>query len=109
MCLTNFAERADTYVGIAQNLVKTGINIEAGRHPVIEQVIENLLFLMMSYLDIRQSHVNYYWTNMGGKSTYMRQTALIALLAYIGSFVPANRAVLDPLIEFLRALVQQMI
>ncbi|WP_033366474.1 DNA mismatch repair protein MutS [Bordetella sp. FB-8] len=67
------------------------IEIEAGRHPVVEKTIERFtpngcrLGAMRRLLLITGP-------NMGGKSTYMRQTALIALLARIGSFVPASRA-----------------
>ena len=70
------------------------IDIKDGRHPVVEQMITNDLFISNdTYLD-NGSHCISVITgpNMAGKSTYMRQTALIVLLAQIGCFVPAKRA-----------------
>lgn len=70
------------------------IDIKDGRHPVVEQVINNDMFIANdTYLD-NQKHCVAVITgpNMAGKSTYMRQTALIVLLAQIGSFVPAKKA-----------------
>ena len=70
------------------------IDIKDGRHPVVEQMIENDLFISNdTYLD-NASHCISVITgpNMAGKSTYMRQTALIVLMAQIGSFVPAKSA-----------------
>ncbi len=70
------------------------INIKDGRHPVVEQMIPNDMFIANdAYLD-NNKHCIAVITgpNMAGKSTYMRQTALIVLLAQIGSFVPAKKA-----------------
>ena len=70
------------------------IDIKDGRHPVVEQMIENDLFISNdTYLD-NGSHCISVITgpNMAGKSTYMRQSALIVLMAQIGSFVPAKSA-----------------
>ena len=70
------------------------INIKEGRHPVIEQMIDHDMFISNgTYLD-EDSHrvVIITGPNMAGKSTYMRQTALIVLMAQIGSFVPAASA-----------------
>jgi DNA mismatch repair protein MutS len=91
--LTTLAERADALNFCRPQLTKTsGINIEGGRHPVVEQVTtapfvpNDLLFHHNRHMLIITG------PNMGGKSTYMRQAALIVLLAHIGSFVPAQRA-----------------
>ena len=70
------------------------IDIKDGRHPVVEQMIQNDMFIANdTYLD-NQRHCIAVITgpNMAGKSTYMRQTALIVLMAQIGSFVPAKKA-----------------
>ena len=82
------------------NFVKPKINengvldIKGGRHPVVEQMIENDMFIANdTYLDNQKKRVSVITgPNMAGKSTYMRQTALIVLMAQIGSFVPAAKA-----------------
>ena len=82
------------------NFVKPKINesgvpdIKGGRHPVVEQMIENDMFISNdTYLDNQKKRVSIITgPNMAGKSTYMRQTALIVLMAQIGSFVPAEKA-----------------
>ncbi len=74
-----------------------GIFIEAGRHPVIEQAQTESFTPNDIQLDEQQRMLIITGPNMGGKSTYMRQTALIALLAHMGSFVPAKRAVFGPM------------
>ena len=70
------------------------IDIKNGRHPVVEQMIENDMFIANdTYLDNQKKRVSIITgPNMAGKSTYMRQTALIVLMAQIGSFVPAEKA-----------------
>jgi DNA mismatch repair protein MutS len=72
------------------------IEIEAGRHPVVERQVENFIPNDARLSGPRQMLI-VTGPNMGGKSTYMRQVALIALLAHCGSFVPAQRARLGPL------------
>ncbi|MCG6935519.1 MAG: DNA mismatch repair protein MutS [Proteobacteria bacterium] len=74
-----------------------GLQIKAGRHPVIEQVQDAAFTPNDIQLDDQTRMLIITGPNMGGKSTYMRQTALIALLAHIGSFVPAQRAEFGPL------------
>ena len=70
------------------------IDIKDGRHPVVEKVIKNDLFVANdTYLDNNNSRIAIITgPNMAGKSTYMRQAALIVLMAQIGSFVPARSA-----------------
>ena len=70
------------------------IDIKDGRHPVVEQMTGNDMFISNdTYLDNQKNCIAVITgPNMAGKSTYMRQTALIVLLAQIGSFVPAKRA-----------------
>ena len=72
------------------------IDIKGGRHPVVEQMIDNDMFIANdTYLDNTKKRVSIITgPNMAGKSTYMRQTALIVLMAQIGSFVPADKAVI---------------
>ena len=71
------------------------IDIKGGRHPVVEQMIDNDMFIANdTYLDNTKKRISIIsGPNMAGKSTYMRQTALIVLMAQIGSFVPADKAV----------------
>ena len=73
------------------------LTIEAGRHPVVERFSEAPFVPNDLRLDADRSMLIITGPNMGGKSTYMRQAALIALLAHIGSYVPADKAVLGPL------------
>ena len=70
------------------------IDIKDGRHPVVERMIQNEMFVANdTYLDNGSNRVSIITgPNMAGKSTYMRQTALIVLMAQIGSFVPAKSA-----------------
>ena len=70
------------------------IDIKEGRHPVVEQMIPNDMFISNdTYLDDKKHRISIITgPNMAGKSTYMRQTALIALMAQVGSFVPAKSA-----------------
>ncbi|MDR2157395.1 MAG: DNA mismatch repair protein MutS, partial [Clostridiales Family XIII bacterium] len=93
--LTAFAEAGEKY-GYVKPLVDGGdvIEIVKGRHPVIERNMTGASFVPNDvYLD-RQARGMLLITgpNMAGKSTYMRQTALIVLMAQVGSFVPADRA-----------------
>lgn len=88
------------YVAETNNYVRPGINtkgkidIKDGRHPVIEKMLSNCMFIENdTYLDNRKNRLSIITgPNMAGKSTYMRQTALIVLMAQIGSFVPAKEA-----------------
>jgi len=90
--LTTFAERARTLDFCMPELVDEPlIEIEAGRHPVVEAQIGNFIANDALLAPARQLLL-VTGPNMGGKSTYMRQVALIALLAHCGSFVPARRA-----------------
>ena len=70
------------------------IDIKDGRHPVVEKMITNDMFIPNdTYLDNGKNRISVITgPNMAGKSTYMRQTALIVLMAQIGSFVPASKA-----------------
>ena len=74
-----------------------GIHIERGRHPVVEAVRSEPFEPNDLFLDEHRRMLVITGPNMGGKSTYMRQNALIVLLAHIGSFVPAARAVIGPI------------
>ncbi len=83
-----------------QNFVRPKVNekgvidIKGGRHPVVEKMLQNDLFVDNdTYLDNHKNRISIITgPNMAGKSTYMRQTALIVLMAQIGSFVPATSA-----------------
>lgn len=87
-------------VATRNNYVKPGINekgvidIKNGRHPVVEKMLRDDLFVSNdTYLDNSKNRLSIITgPNMAGKSTYMRQTALIVLMAQIGSFVPADEA-----------------
>ena len=95
--LNTLAERAETLGYREPELTDTpGIVITAGRHPVVEQVLEEPFVANDVSLgeDCRMLVIT--GPNMGGKSTLMRQTALIVLLAHMGSYVPAERAVIGP-------------
>jgi len=89
--LNTLAERAQSlqFTKPALKLEK-GIHITEGRHPVVEQVLEEPFIPNDLQLDPKQQMLIITGPNMGGKSTYMRQTALITLLAQIGSYVPAS-------------------
>jgi DNA mismatch repair protein MutS len=95
--LCAFAERAAALDYRAPEFVdEQVIEIEAGRHPVVERQVEAFIANDTLLTAARQLLI-VTGPNMGGKSTYMRQAALIALLAHCGSFVPARRARLGPL------------
>jgi DNA mismatch repair protein MutS len=96
--LATLAERADALGWSRPDLVDTpGIRITRGRHPVVEQVREAPF--EPNDLDLHDGRRMLVITgpNMGGKSTYMRQAALIVLLAHVGSFVPADAATIGPI------------
>ncbi|MCG9598476.1 DNA mismatch repair protein MutS [Vibrio sp. Isolate25] len=91
--LQNLAERADSLDYCRPVLSQqAGIHIQAGRHPVVEQVLEEPFIANPIELNPQRKMLIITGPNMGGKSTYMRQTALIALMAHIGSYVPAESA-----------------
>jgi len=95
MCL---AERADTLNYVAPELSeRPGIQIEAGRHPVVEYSTDKHFCPNNLELFQNKSLLVITGPNMGGKSTYMRQTALIVLMAHMGSFVPATKAAIGPI------------
>ena len=95
--LAAFAERALALDWVEPQLVAApGIHIERGRHPVVEAVREAPFEPNDLVLSPERRMLVITGPNMGGKSTYMRQAALIVLLAYAGSFVPASRCVLGP-------------
>ncbi len=96
--LTNLAERADILHFTCPTFTEQpGIHIEEGRHPVIEQVQSAPFIPNDVILNEADRMLIITGPNMGGKSTYMRQTALITLLAYMGSFVPAKVAQFGPI------------
>lgn len=88
------------YVSLQNHYVRPSLNeegrldIRGGRHPVVEKMIPNDLFIHNdTMLDLGENRIAIITgPNMAGKSTYMRQTALIVLMAQIGCFVPADRA-----------------
>jgi DNA mismatch repair protein MutS len=91
--LTNLAERSDSLQWCCPSLMEdAGIEIKAGRHPVVEAVLKTPFIPNDVVLNPQQKMLMITGPNMGGKSTYMRQVALIVLLAHIGSFVPAQSA-----------------
>ena len=95
--LANLAQRADELRWSRPDLVDApGIHVVRGRHPVVEQVRGEPF--EPNGLDLRDGRRMLVITgpNMGGKSTYMRQAALIVLLAHVGSFVPADAATIGP-------------
>jgi DNA mismatch repair protein MutS len=96
--LANLAERALSMRMVEPELVaEPRLCIAGGRHPVVESFLDGPFVPNDLDLDDRRRMLVITGPNMGGKSTYMRQTALIALLARIGSFVPAERAVIGPI------------
>ncbi|KAL8188451.1 UNVERIFIED_CONTAM: hypothetical protein K2H54_000118 [Gekko kuhli] len=96
--LANLAERAETLDYRCPTLINEDqILIEAGRHPVVEQVMTDPFIANPIRLERERRMLIITGPNMGGKSTYMRQTALIVLLAHIGAFVPADSARIGPI------------
>lgn len=95
-----FAERAETLNWVQPSFVEqTTLSIKGGRHPVVEMSLEKPFVPndMLLHEDRRTLMIT--GPNMGGKSTYMRQAALITVLAYIGSFVPADALEIGPIDE----------
>ena len=96
--LANLAERAET-LRLCQPEFSDELlfEISGGRHLVVEQVLEEPFIANDALLNQRRRMLLITGPNMGGKSTYMRQNAIIALLAHSGSFVPASSARLSPI------------
>ena len=95
--LCTLAERAKTLNYVCPIISsQPGITIIGGRHPVLEQVLSEPFISNPLLLSDQRRMLIITGPNMGGKSTYMRQTALIILLAYIGSFVPTEQAIIGP-------------
>ena len=96
--LVTLAERALTLNYVRPQFTDEDcIDIRQGRHPVIEQVQEGPFTANDACLDASRKMLIITGPNMGGKSTYMRQIALVCWLAYTGSYVPAESATLGPL------------
>lgn len=95
--LANLAERAATLNYTCPIFTdKPGIRLVEARHPVVERVLNEPFIANPLNLSPQRRMLIITGPNMGGKSTYMRQTALITLMAYIGSFVPAQQAEIGP-------------
>ena len=96
--LTNFAERALTLNWCLPTLCEDDkIEIIEGKHPVIAPILQEKFIANSLNLNPKNAIVLLTGPNMGGKSTYMRQNALIVLLAYLGSYVPARSAAIGPI------------
>ena len=96
--LSTFAERADNLDFAAPTFNEgTGIHIEAGWHPVVKAASTAPFIANDLQLGDDQRMQVLTGPNMGGKSTFMRQTAVICLLAYCGSYVPARSAAIGPI------------
>jgi DNA mismatch repair protein MutS len=95
--LANLAERAETLNYVAPQFTsRAGLVIEGGRHPVVESTQSSAFTANDLTLNEEQTLLIITGPNMGGKSTYMRQNALIVLLAYMGAYVPAAAATMGP-------------
>jgi DNA mismatch repair protein MutS len=95
--IASFAERADSLSLSKPEIVdESCIDIRGGRHLVVEQVIDTPFVANDMALDAGQKLLVITGPNMGGKSTFMRQAALITILAHIGSFVPAEHLRIGP-------------
>ena len=96
--LANFADCAHKLQLVCPELVpETLIDIKKGRHLIVEEVVKGNFIPNDTLLHEQRKMLLITGPNMGGKSTYMRQTALIVLLAYTGSFVPAETAKIGPI------------
>lgn len=91
--LNTFSQTAERLNYVKPQLtVEPGISIDGGRHPVVEQMTVEPFIANPVRLDEKRKMLVITGPNMGGKSTYMRQTALIVLMAHIGAYVPAQAA-----------------
>ncbi|MFT4615120.1 MAG: DNA mismatch repair protein MutS [Bacteroidia bacterium] len=96
--LANLAERADILSLCQPEFCDEEVfEVVAGRHLVVEQVLEEPFIANDTLLNTQRRMLLITGPNMGGKSTYMRQNAVIALLAHIGSYIPATSARLAPM------------
>lgn len=96
--LANLAERAESLNYHCPTLSEcAGIVFDQGRHPVVEEVMDGPFIANPITITPKRRMLVITGPNMGGKSTYMRQTALIVLMAYMGSFVPAENAQIGPI------------
>ncbi len=96
--LNCFADRAvNLNYALAELSSEPGVEIEGGRHPVVETVLSEEFVANDLCLNDQQKMLIITGPNMGGKSTYMRQTALIVLMALCGSYVPAAAATIGPI------------
>ena len=98
--LASLAEAASSYNYVRPRLAANGeIEIKDGRHPLVERILTRSLFVpndtTLNHHDCEIMLIT--GPNMAGKSTYMRQTAILALMAQVGSFVPAREATISPL------------
>ena len=97
--LVSLAQAGDEYNYIRPKLLDDGtIHIKDGRHPLVERILNRDLFVPNdTHLDNAQNEIMIITgPNMAGKSTYMRQTALLTLMAQVGSFIPAREASISP-------------
>ena len=95
--LSNFAERASTLNYECPELVETpGFDITDSRHPVVETTLDAPFVPNDLQMNPQRRMLMITGPNMGGKSTYMRQIALLVLMAHVGSFVPAKSAIIGP-------------
>ena len=96
--LVSFAICAEQFNWSKPDLTQQNLlQINAGRHPVVEQVQSDPFVANDVYFDTDKRVLMITGPNMGGKSTYMRQTALIVILACMGSYVPAKQAIIGPI------------
>ena len=96
--LCNLSERAISMDLRAPELTEEpGLSIEGGRHPVVEQVSDTPFVANGAHFNDKRRILIITGPNMGGKSTFMRQTAVIVLLAYAGSYIPATSAQIGPI------------
>ncbi|WP_245960728.1 DNA mismatch repair protein MutS [Wenzhouxiangella sediminis] len=96
--LVTFAERAETLrLNVPELDEQPGVDIVEGRHPVVERVQDEAFVPNDCRLDPDRRMLVITGPNMGGKSTYMRQAALITILAHAGAFVPAKSARIGPI------------
>ncbi|QJC33222.1 DNA mismatch repair protein MutS [Enterobacteriaceae endosymbiont of Donacia clavipes] len=96
--LCNLAERSLTLnytCPVISNEI--GISLTNSRHPIVENIIKSSFISNDVLLTINNNMLIITGPNMGGKSTYMRQVALIIIMTYIGSYVPADQAIIGPI------------